>query len=97
MADDKIEVENINTPGRTTRLDRGKYEAMRKALLAVLPRKAPGMSVADAKAALLPKLPEALFPGGNTAGWWLKAVQLDLEAKQVIARAPKPPVRLYRL
>lgn len=97
MADDKIEVENINTPGRTTRLDRAKYEAMRKALLAVLPRKAPGMPVADAKAALLPKLPEALFPGGNTAGWWLKAVQLDLEAKQVIARAPKPPVRLYRL
>jgi hypothetical protein len=40
-------------------------------------------------------LPGDLFPGGEKAGWWVKAVQLDLEAKQVIARTPSP-VRLYR-
>ena len=28
---DRIEVENPNTPGRTERLDRAKYEAMRDA------------------------------------------------------------------
>ena len=95
-ADDKIEVENVNTPGRTTRLDRGKYEAMRTALVAVLPSEPPGMKVPEAKAALLPKLPGELFPGGDKAGWWLKAVQLDLEAKKTIARAPGSPVRLFR-
>ena len=49
MADDKIEIENVNTPGRTERVDRAKYLAMRDALLAILPDKAPGLKVADAK------------------------------------------------
>jgi hypothetical protein len=77
-------------------VDRAKYEAMRDALLPVLPAKAPGLTVAEAKAALLPRLDQALFPGGDKAGWWLKAVQLDLEAKGVIARAKGSPVRLHR-
>ncbi len=97
MADDKIEIENLNTPGRTERVHRAKYEAMRAALLAVLPDAPPGRKVPEAKAALLPLLPEALFPGGDTAGWWLKAVQLDLEAEGVIRRAPSKPVQLYRV
>lgn len=95
-ADGKIEIENINTPGKTTRVNRAKYEAMRTALLSTLPELPPGARVTDAKAVLLPLLPESLFPRGETAGWWLKAVQLDLEAKGVIARAATKPVRLYR-
>ena len=35
MPDDKIEIENVNTPGRTERVDRAKYIAMRDALLNV--------------------------------------------------------------
>lgn len=96
MADDKIEIENVNTPGRTERVDRAKYLAMRDALLAVLPEKAPGRKVADAKEALLPHLPDDLFPQGKTAGWWLKAVQLDLEAKGTIKRGPASPVQLHK-
>lgn len=94
---DKIEVENPNTPGCTERLDRAKYEAMRDALLPVLPETPPGLKIAEAKEALLPHLDQNLFPGGAKAGWWLKAVQLDLEAKRAIARADGSPVRLYRL
>lgn len=97
MPDDKIEIENIISPGRTERVNRAKYEAMRAALLSVLPNEAPGLKVPEAKDALLPLLPEALFPRGGTAGWWLKAVQLDLEAKGVIKRAAVKPVHLYRL
>ena len=52
---------------------------------------------AEAQRALLPHLPADHFPGGAKAGWWMKAAQLDLEAKGVIARAPKPPVRLFRV
>jgi hypothetical protein len=96
MRDDQIEIESITTPGRTERVNRPKYEAMRAALLAVLPTAPPGMKVPEAKAALLPLLPEALFPAGDKAGWWLKAVQLDLEAKGIIQRAPGAPVRLSR-
>ena len=96
MPDDKIEIENVNTPGRTERVDRAKYTAMHKALLAVLPAGKPGLTVAEAKQALLPHLPDALFPQGKTAGWWLKAVQLDLEAKGMIARENSKPLRLHR-
>lgn len=96
MPDDKIEIENANSPGRTQRVDRAKYLAIRDALLTVLPSQAPGLKVADAKGALLPLLPDDLFPQGKTAGWWLKAVQLDLEAKGIIKRAPHKPVHLYR-
>lgn len=95
--DDRIEIENFTSPGRSYRVDRAKYEAMRGALLTVLPDKAPGLSVAEAKAALLPLLPDALFPGGDKAGWWLKAAQLDLEAKGVIARDAGKPLRLHRI
>ena len=59
-------------PERTQRVDRAKYVAMRGALLAVLPSEPPGLKVADAKEALLPRLPDDLFPRGKTAGWWLK-------------------------
>lgn len=96
MTDDMIAVENPNSPGKTTRVNRAKYTAMRAALLAVLPAAPPGMTVPAAKAALLPHLPQDLFPMGETAGWWLKCVQLDLEAKGEIKRGPKSPVQLYR-
>lgn len=94
---EKIEVENVNIPGRTERLDRTKYMAMREALLAALPDTAPGMTVAQAQEALLPFLSETAFPERQKAGWWMKAVQLDLEAKGIIRRAPKRPVQLYRI
>jgi len=96
MTGDKIEVENFTSPGHTYRVDRRKYEAMRGALLKVLPAVAPGLKVPDAKAAVLPLLPDDLFPDGAKAGWWLKAAQLDLEAKGLIKRAPGSPVRLFR-
>ena len=94
---DHIEIENIVSPGGTTRVDRRKYEDVRDALLAVLPASEPGLTVAEAKAALLPNLSEQLFPGGAKAGWWLKAAQLDLEAKGVIRRQESRPVRLLRV
>ncbi len=54
------------------------------------------MIVAEAKAKILPSLLDDLFPDGGKAGWWLKANQLDLEAKGVIAGGGKGPVWLLR-
>ena len=96
MSNDKIEIESVRSPGHVERVERAKYVAMRDALLAVLPVGPPGLTVAAAKAALLPNLPEQLFPQGKTAGWWLKAVQLDLEAKGIVQREPVKPIQLYR-
>lgn len=93
---DRIEVRNVTSPDHITRVDRAKYEAMRQALLAVLPDGPPGMTVAEAQGALLAHLDATLFPGGAKAGWWMKCVQLDLEARGLLARGPKSPVRLFR-
>ena len=43
MPEERIEIENITSPGRTERANRAKYEAMRSALLAVLPDATPGL------------------------------------------------------
>lgn len=93
---DRIEVRNVTSPNHVTRVDRAKYQAMRHALMTVLPDTPPGMTVAEAQTALLPHLDAALFPGGAKAGWWMKCVQLDLEARGILARGPKSPVRLFR-
>jgi len=98
MPDDtKVVVENINTPGRTTRVGRAKYEEMRAAYLTVLPAQAPGLTHDEAKELAKPHLNQALFPGGNTSGWWLKTVQLDLEAKGIVKRADTKPLRFWKL
>ncbi|MGE0499707.1 MAG: hypothetical protein AB7I79_10655 [Rhizobiaceae bacterium] len=93
---EKIAIENFTSPGHVQRVDREKYEAMRDALLAVLPSGEPGLTVAEAKKRLLPLLPETLFPGGGKAGWWMKAAQLDLEAKGRVVREKTKPLRLHR-
>jgi len=97
MSDEKVVVENVNHPGRTERVAANKYNAMKKAMLDVLPAGAPGITVANLQDGVKPLLPQELFPGGKTAGWWVKCVQLDLEAKKVIAREEGSPVRLYLL
>ncbi len=95
MPDDMVTVLNVNHPGAENRVSAAKYAAMKAAYLGVLPIEEPGLTHAEAKAALLPRLPEELFPGGATAGWWMKTVQLDLEARGKIARAGKP-LRFHR-
>jgi hypothetical protein len=73
-----IVVENINTPGRTSRVDAEKYSAMRKVLLKVLPNKAPGLTQAELREVIQPHLPQHLWPQGEKSMWWMKTVQLDL-------------------
>jgi hypothetical protein len=92
----RVMVENVNHPGSARPVDAAKYRAMRQALLGVLPSRPPGHTLADALQELTARLPSALFPGGAHAGWWFKTVQLDLEAKGVIAREKTSPLRIHR-
>jgi hypothetical protein len=92
----RVRIENVNHPGSSTTVDAGLYNAVREAMLEVLPEAAPGLTEAQLRQAVLPKLPADLFPGGARAGWWSKAVQLDLEAKGIIDREPSRPLRWHR-
>lgn len=94
-ATEQIVVKNVNVPGQTSRVNAPKYDAMRRALLSVLPGKAPGLTQAEMFRAVRPHLPDDLFPGGATSGWWAKTVQLDLEAKPLVTRENTKPLRWH--
>jgi hypothetical protein len=91
-----IDIFNVGQPGKTYTVNREKHDAMKLAVLKVLPKKSPGMTVEELGQAVLPHLPESLFPGGATSGWWIKAVQLDQEARGTITREKTKPLRLHK-
>jgi hypothetical protein len=93
---EKIEIENVVSPGRTYRVDADKFNAMKQAFLKVLPARSPGLTAEEIGKAVLPHLPHDLFPGGAKAGWWKKAVQLDLEAKHIAVREKTKPLRWHK-
>ena len=67
------------------------YAATKRAVLKVISKRSPGLTVAALEEAVLAHLPEDLFPGGAKAGWWTKTVQLDLEAKGILTREKTTP------
>jgi hypothetical protein len=93
--DAKVVVENVNHPGKTSRVDAVKYKAARAALLEILPKRSPGMTQHEMMLAMREALPESKFPGTTTA-WWMKTVQLDLEAKGLVVRDAGKPLRWRR-
>ena len=93
--DEKIEIENVNAPGRTSRVDAARYRNVRAAIEAVLPNAAPGLTHAELVEAIGPHLDERLFPNGEKRGWWSKTVQLDLEAKGRLVREDAKPLRWH--
>jgi hypothetical protein len=95
MARETVVVENVNHPGKTNRVDAAKYKAARAAMLKVLPRRAPGMTQHEMMLAMRDALPETTFPG-TTTSWWMKTVQLDLEAKGLVVRDGGKPLRWRR-
>jgi hypothetical protein len=97
MTAKRLPVENVNHPGRRRLVDAAMYQAMRRTLLRVLPSRNPGLTLAELFSAVVPLLPADLFPDGAKAGWWMKTVQLDLEAKKIIAREKTKPLRMHRL
>lgn len=92
----KIEVENIQQPEKISKVDAAKYEAMKAAYLRVLPDTSPGLNIEEIYQAVLPVLPESLFPKAKAVTMWIKIVQLDLEAKKTVKRANTKPLRWYK-
>ena len=93
----KILVENINVPGPTSRVDKTKYLAMKKVLMSLLPVDESGITQIEMLSLIQPYLPQDIFPEGAKFAWWMKTVQLDLEAKGVIKRNNSKPLTWYRL
>jgi hypothetical protein len=83
-----VTVRTPNVPG-SRQVDATKYAAMEKVLLRVMPSRAPGITQGEMWTAVAKLAPKDTFPK-KTHAWWAKCVQLDLEARGVLARAGKP-------
>lgn len=90
-----VEVEYVNLPGHIARVGAAKYSAARAALLKLLPRNEPGLTQSELMNAMRKALLLAQFPG-TTSSWWMKTVQLDLEAKELVVRDHGKPLRWRR-
>lgn len=95
-ANNKVVVENINTPGKTSNVDAVKYTEMKTAFLQLLPSAPPGLTQSEIQDQIKPLLSQDVFPEGKTSGWWAKTVQLDLEAKGIVKRESTKPLRWFR-
>lgn len=79
------------------RIAAAKYDATRKALLRVIPARAPGVAFADLPDLVRPLLPIAVFGRDPAVRWYVTTVKLDLEARGLVQRVPgRGPQRLVR-
>ena len=88
-----LEIQNVNQPGKTYRVEATKFNAIKAVMLKVMPKDGPGHTQSEMVAAVKTAAPQDLFPGGATSGWWTKSVQLDMEAKGELVRIPGKPTR----
>lgn len=91
-----IEVGTPNDPSYKHKVEAEPYDAMKKILLALLPKSPPGLTQTEMVNACAAKAPKTLFPTPGKVQWWVKCVQLDLESKGEIARDGGKPQRWSR-
>ena len=98
-----IKAQNVNHPDHQENLKEEKYTIIRQAMLAHLPgSSSDGLPFAQLEQKVTAHLaennvPKELFPKPGSVRWYCKAVQLDLEAKEIIERVPKQsPLRLRK-
>ena len=70
------------------RIERAKYDAMRRALLKVIPRRKDGVAFGDLADLVKPKLDRRAFPPEASVRWYVVTVKQDLEARGDIEQVP---------
>lgn len=100
MTDDKVSCRTPNPGKKPIRIDRWKFDAVRRAILEVLPSEGEGMvfmsdEFFDAVAkALTPEEREKM----GSVGWYTTTVKLELEVRGEVRRVPgASPQRLLRV
>ncbi len=79
---------NVNKGSRGFSVTTEKYEPIRRAILALVPRNREGVSFKELVASVSGRVPKELYPKRGSVSWYTKVVQLDLEASGQIERIP---------
>ena len=97
--DDRIQLRNPDPKKSMPRIAKSNYALAHQTALAVLPKRAPGITLEeflDEMKTPLPKL--SGWDDSTSAGWLAMAIKLDLEARGEIKRInDKPPQTLVRV
>ena len=79
------------------RMERAKYDQMRRGLLRVIPARGDGVPFKELTSLVTPHLTETIFPPGAGVTWYVVAVKQDLEARGEIEIVPRSrPQRLRK-
>lgn len=93
----KVLMHNPNTGRPDRNIDGQRYDAVRKAILKVVPREGEGIAFADLPAAVRKQLPNGEIPGGGAINWYTTVVKLHMESRGELRRVPgAKPQRLVR-
>jgi len=97
-AGDGVQLRNPDPKKKMPRLAKDLYAVLRQTALAVLPKEAPGITLAQYLERMATRLPR--HEGWNpslSANWYAMAIKLDLEARGELERVDrKSPQRLIR-
>ena len=97
LATGKVLMHNPNTGKPDRRIDADRYEAVRKAILKIVPRGGDGIIFTDLFKAVPAHLPGGKIPRGGAINWYTTVVKLHMEAQGEIRRVPgSKPQRLLR-
>ena len=94
---DRIETLHPDPAKSGVRIERWKYDAVRKAILEALPREAPGLPFKELAGKVRSTLSAGDLSEMGSVSWYTVTVKLDLEARGQITRVEGArPQRLVR-
>ena len=98
MDQDKIVTLHPDPAKSGVRIDRWKYDLVRRGILVAIPRRAEGLPFRELPAALRRIIPRGELQRLGSLTWYTATVKLDLEARGEIERVPGvQPQRLRRV
>ena len=97
-AEDRIQLRNPVPKKKMPRIAKHSYTIVHKTALAVVPKKAPGITLKEYLDEMATRLPKVKgWDRSASASWYAMAIKLDMEANGELKRInAKPPQRLVR-
>jgi hypothetical protein len=95
---DRIQLRHPDPKKKMPRLPKDSYAVVHKTALAVVPKKAPGITLNAYLDEMKKRLPKVRgWDRSASASWYAMAIKLDMEARGELKRVKdKPPQRLIR-
>lgn len=88
MLEQRIQLQHPDPSKDAPRIDQSKYEAVRDALLHVIPADPQGVPLDELAEQVAKSLPSDSLAALGSVSWYTLAVKFDLEARGLIERVP---------